>query len=122
MALITRFDNGSNPGVKLFWNDVALLMSIATRDDTGAQQQVIVLTTQISQSAVDLARNSIAGQIPIAPTVGLIWVMAPDNSSIFTVQKGLDTPQQVALSPAQTNVITAWLVADQPNVSRGASG
>ncbi len=122
MAQITRFDNASNPGVRLFWDDVALEMSIATRDDTGAQQQVIVLTSQISQSAVDLARNSIAGQIPIAPDVGLIWVMAPDNSSIFTVQKGLDTPQQVVLTPAQTNVITAWLVADQPNVSRGASG
>lgn len=122
MAIITRFDNGANPGVKLLWDDVLLRMTIQTRDDTGATALSAIMSTSLSQSAVDLARNTIAGQIPIAPIPGLIWVMAPDNSSIFTVEKDIQTPQRVELTPAQTNVITGWLVADQPNVNRGVSG
>lgn len=118
MVVTTRFDNAAIPGVKLFFDDVAITMTVETTDDIAATTSV-VFTDQTAQSAVDLVRGDRAGQIVLDKDNGLIWAIAPDNSSIFTMQKDDATPQQAVLTAAQTNVITGWLVSSLPNVHRG---
>lgn len=119
MATIVKFDSGANPGVDLNFDDAAVTMELATRDDAGVAAEKVVFTDSLAQSAVDLVRREVAGQIVMDKTVGMIWAIAPDNSSIVTVQRDDDTPLQVALTPAETNVITGWLVSSLPNVHRG---
>jgi hypothetical protein len=113
MADITRFDSGANPGVDLIFDDVALTFSFVTRNDVPAEVEDYTLTNLQAQIAVDYARNSgsrSSGAIELDPDNGLIWAIAPDNSSIVTVQKDNDTPQQVPLTAAQTETIIGWLL------------
>ncbi len=119
MVLTTKFDSVGDPGVKLFFDDVAVFMNVSTTDDGGTVTASKIFTDLTAQSAVDLVRGDRAGQIILDKDNGLIWAIAPDNSSVFTVQKDDATPQQVALTAAQTNVITGWLVSSLPNVHRG---
>lgn len=113
MADITRFNSSADPGVALIFDDVALTFSFVTRNDVPAEVEDYTITNQQAQIAVDYARNGgqrSSGAIQLDPDNGLIWAIAPDNSSIMTVQKDDDTPQQVALTAAQTETIIGWLL------------
>lgn len=120
MATKIRFDSGAgSERVTLTEDDVAVTMTIATFDDVGGAHGTEPFTTLTAQQAVDLARGDKAGQITMDVDNGLLWSIASDNSSVFTVQKDPGTPQQIPLTAAQTGVIVAWLVASLPDVHAG---
>ncbi len=115
MATIIRFDNGTTPRVQLQFDDGATKMAFATEDDTGTGGAGVIFTDAQAQRAVELVRNASGGTLDLDPDNGLIWSIAQDNSSIVTVQKDSNTPQQVVLTAAQTETITGWLIT-LPNV------
>lgn len=119
MAQITRYDSVGDPGVTLVSDDVADTMTLATTDDVGGAGATIIFSDSTAQQAVDLVRGPKAGTVALDGAGGLVWAIAKDGSSMFTVQKADAIPQQVALSSAETGIITGWLVALMPNVHRG---
>lgn len=121
MATIIRYDNGANPGINLTFDDQLIEFGITSTDDGGVAKGAEKFTTLSAQSAVNLVRGGKAGQILLDVENGLIWAIAPDGSSMFTVQKDDNTPQQVALTPPQTGVITSWLISCLSTVFRGGA-
>lgn len=117
MADIIKFDSGAAPGVKFAFDDVAIAMNIYTRDDGGALAQSNIISNANAQRAVELASGTRGGVVDLDSANGLIWAIAPDNTSMFSVQKDANTPQQVTLTAAQTAECVGWLVALLPQAT-----
>ena len=117
MANIIKFKQGANPAVSFTFEDADILMKIDTFDNAAAPAQSVVITAAQAQRAVELASGTRGGVVDLDSANGLIWAIAPDNTSMFSVQKDANTPQQVALTSAQTAEAVGWLVASLPQVT-----
>lgn len=117
MANIVKFKQGANPAVIFTFDDADILIKIDTLDDVGDPAQNVVITNAQAQRAVELASGVKGGIVDLDSANGLIWAIAPDNTSMFSVQKDADTPQQVALTAAQTAEAVGWLIALLPQVT-----